>query len=172
MPQLLDLLLFLVPIYVANSSPVVLGGGMPLDMGAKLSDGNRLFGDGKTVRGFVAGTLAGTVAGGAVALAYPLPFFASPSVQFAGAFVLAFGTLAGDALGSFIKRRAGVGWGRPFILDTIMFLIVSLVLVYPLVVASELYQPLNVAFFVVLTLILHPLTNMLANRAGLKNVPW
>ncbi len=172
MPQLLDLLLFLVPVYVANSSPVVLGGGMPLDMGAKLGDGHRLFGDGKTVRGFIAGTLAGTVAGGAVALAYPLPFFPSPAVQFAGSFVLAFGTLAGDALGSFVKRRAGVAWGRPFILDTIMFLIVSLVLVYPLSIAGELYQPLNILFFVALTLILHPLTNMLANRAGLKNVPW
>jgi CDP-2,3-bis-(O-geranylgeranyl)-sn-glycerol synthase len=170
--QLLDLLLFLVPIYIANSSPVVLGGGAPLDMGATLPDGKRLFGDGKTMRGFVAGTLAGTVAGGAVALAYPLPFFYSAQSQFVAAFILAFGTLLGDALGSFIKRRAGVGWGRPFVLDTIMFLIVALILVYPLTNAGALYTLLNLSFFVVLTLILHPLTNMLANRAGLKNVPW
>ncbi len=172
MPQLLDLLLFLFPIYIANSSPVVLGGGAPLDFGVTMSDGRRVFGDGKTIRGFAAGTLAGTVAGGLVAIFYQLPFFYSAQAQFMAAFVLSFGTLSGDAIGSFIKRRAGVGWGRPFILDTIMFLIVSLVLVYPLAVAPALYTPLNLAFFIVLTMILHPLTNMLANRAGLKNVPW
>ena len=172
MSQLVELLLFLVPIYIANSSPVVLGGGMPLDMGATLSDGKRVFGDGKTLRGFVAGTLAGTVAGGVVAIVYPLPYFYSSQTQFVAAFVLAFGTLAGDALGSFIKRRSGVGSGRPFVLDTIMFLIVALVLVYPLTNAGALYTTLNVAFLVLLTLIIHPVTNMLANRAGLKNVPW
>lgn len=171
MAGLLDLLLFLVPIYVANSSPVVLGGGAPLDLGLSLSDGKRVLGDGKTIRGFVAGTLAGTVAGGLVSLYYPLPFFDSQLGQFLAAFVLSFGTLAGDALGSFVKRRSGVGSGRPFILDTIMFLVVALVLVFPLA-RSELYAPINLLFFIVLTLILHPATNMLANRAGLKNVPW
>ncbi|MDD5171813.1 MAG: CDP-2,3-bis-(O-geranylgeranyl)-sn-glycerol synthase [Candidatus ainarchaeum sp.] len=171
MDQLLDLLIFLIPIYVANSSPVVLGGGMPLDFGLKLPDGKRLLGDGKTIRGFIGGTLAGTVAGGIAAMIYPLPFFATPTLQFYAAFVLAFGTLLGDATGSFIKRRFGVGSGKPFFLDTITFLIVALLLVYPLVSLS-LYDPLNLAFFVVLTLIIHPLTNFLANRAGLKNVPW
>ncbi|HSB47448.1 MAG TPA: CDP-2,3-bis-(O-geranylgeranyl)-sn-glycerol synthase [Candidatus Bilamarchaeum sp.] len=171
MATLMDLLLFLVPIYVANSSPVVLGGGAPLDLGRSFSDGRRLFGDGKTIRGFVAGTLAGTVAGGIVALLYPLPFFDSPSAQFMASFVLSFGTLSGDALGSFLKRRAGVASGKPFILDTITFLIVAIILVIPLA-RAELFEPLNMIFFVVLTLILHPMTNMLANKAGLKNVPW
>ncbi|MEW6721796.1 MAG: CDP-2,3-bis-(O-geranylgeranyl)-sn-glycerol synthase [Candidatus Micrarchaeota archaeon] len=172
MVQFLDLLIFLIPIYVANSSPVVLGGGAPLDFGAVMGDGKRVLGDGKTIRGFFGGTLAGTVAGGLVVLAYPLPFYASPGMQFTGAFILAFGTLAGDSLGSFLKRRAGVGSGRPFVLDTIMFLIVALALAFPFVRAGELYQPVNLLFFAILTLILHPLTNMLANRAGLKNVPW
>jgi CDP-2,3-bis-(O-geranylgeranyl)-sn-glycerol synthase len=171
MATVLDLLLFLVPVYVANSSPVVLGGGTPLDFGKNYSDGRRVFGDGKTLRGFVAGTLAGTAAGGVAALYYQLPFFDSPSSQFIAAFVLSFGTLLGDALGSFIKRRAAVSSGRPFILDTIMFLIVALIFVFPLA-RPELYDSLNLIFFAVLTLILHPMTNMLANKAGLKNVPW
>lgn len=171
MASLLELLLFLVPVYVANSSPVVLGGGCPLDLGRKCLDGNRVLGEGKTMRGFAGGVLAGTVAGGIVALLYPLPFFAGPQAQFLAAFVLAFGTLLGDAAGSFIKRRAGVASGRPFVLDTIMFLIVSLAVVFPLA-GPSLYEPLNLAFFAVLTLVLHPLTNLLANKAGLKNVPW
>ncbi|MFH0737842.1 MAG: CDP-2,3-bis-(O-geranylgeranyl)-sn-glycerol synthase [Candidatus Micrarchaeota archaeon] len=171
MAELFDLLVFLIPIYIANSSPVVLGGGAPLDLGATLRDGKRLLGDGKTIRGFVGGTLAGTAAGGLAAIFYRLPFFADAQLQFVAAFVLSFGTLSGDALGSFVKRRFGVGSGRPFFLDTIMFLIVALVLVYPLALPS-LFEPYNLAFFALLTLIIHPLTNMLANKAGLKNVPW
>lgn len=170
--QLLDLLIFLIPVYVANSSPVVLGGGMSLDLGMNFTDGRRIFGNGKTIRGFVAGTLAGTVAGGIVAFVFPLPFFSSNMIQFISGLALAFGALTGDALGSFIKRRVGIGSGRPFILDTITFLIVALILVYPFSNVAELYQPLNLLFLIVLTLILHPLTNIIANRVGLKSVPW
>jgi CDP-2,3-bis-(O-geranylgeranyl)-sn-glycerol synthase len=171
MNQILDLLIFLIPIYIANSSPVVLGGGAPLDLDNTLPDGERILGNGKTVRGFVAGTLAGTFAGGLVSLVYLLPFFPSPLIQFTAAFFLSFGTMTGDALGSFMKRRMHVGSGRPFVLDTIMFLIVALVFVVPFASAA-LYQPLNLLFFLILTLILHPLTNYLANKAGLKSVPW
>jgi len=171
MSGLLDLLVFLIPIYIANSSPVVLGGGAPLDFGATLGDGRRLLGDSKTVRGFIGGVLAGTVAGGILALLYPLPFFPDGAAQFIAGFALSFGALAGDALGSFAKRRAGVESGKPFVPDTVMFLIVALAFAFPFT-SLELYAPPNLLFFAVLTMVLHPLTNMLANRAGLKKVPW
>ncbi|MFH0884824.1 MAG: CDP-2,3-bis-(O-geranylgeranyl)-sn-glycerol synthase [Candidatus Micrarchaeota archaeon] len=171
MEQLLDLLLFLLPIYIANSSPVVLGGGAPLDFNIHLPDGHRALGDGKTIRGFIGGTLAGTVAGGIVAAFYLLPFFPDPATQFLASFVLAFGTLLGDSIGSFIKRRAGVQSGMPFVLDTIAFLVVALLLVVP-IANARLYDITNLLFFAILTLVLHPLTNMLANKAGLKKVPW
>lgn len=171
MEPLIDLLLFLLPIYVANSSPVVLGGGTPLDFGLRCPDGKRVLGDGKTIRGFVGGTLAGTAAGGIVAAICLLPFFPDPQTQFIAGFVLAFGTLLGDSLGSFIKRRAGVESGMPFVLDTIAFLIVALALVLPLATPA-LFDIANLLFFAILTLILHPLMNLLANKAGLKKVPW
>ncbi|VVC03525.1 CDP-archaeol synthase [Candidatus Bilamarchaeum dharawalense] len=168
---ILDLLIFLIPIYIANSSPVVLGGGMPLDLGYRLGDNKRIFGDGKTIRGFIGGTLAGTVAGALVANYYQLPFFADARIQFMAGFALALGTLCGDACGSFIKRRFGVDSGKPFLLDTMMFIIIALVFVTPFA-KDELFTPLNLLFFLVLTVILHPLANMLANRVGLKKVPW
>ncbi len=171
MAQVIDLLLFLIPIYIANSSPVVLGGGEPLDLGIILGDGKRLFGEGKTIRGFIGGVAAGTVAGGLLSIFYILPFFLSGSNQFIGAFLLSFGALSGDALGSFIKRRSGIDSGKPFIIDTVLFLLIGLILVFPFVNQS-LYEIPNLAFFIVLTMILHPLTNILANKAGLKNVPW
>lgn len=165
------LLLVLIPIYVANSVPVVLGGGPPLDFNKNFFDGRRLLGDGKTIRGFIAGVICGSLAGVFIADFYHVPFFADKKAQVFGAIALSFGTMIGDSLGSFIKRRAGVGNGKPFLLDTVFFLIVALVFAYPFA-APEMYAPENLLFFFGLTVILHPLTNFFANRAGLKNVPW
>ncbi len=172
--QLIDvfnLLIFLIPSYIANSSPVVLGGGEPLDLGRKLGDGQRIFGDGKTIRGFVGGVLSGTVSGGIVAIFYHLPFFTDPQTQFIAGFLLAFGTLFGDAVGSFIKRRSKTAPGRPFILDSVSFIFFALLFAYPFT-SGTLYALPNLMFFLLLTLIIHPLTNALANKLGLKNVPW
>ncbi|MBN1169818.1 CDP-2,3-bis-(O-geranylgeranyl)-sn-glycerol synthase [Candidatus Micrarchaeota archaeon] len=166
---MLDLLVFLIPAYIANSSPVVLGGGAPLDFGIKLN-GKRILGEGKTIRGFAGGTLAGATAGIIVAWFYPLPFFASMEQQMAGALMLALGTLVGDSLGSFLKRRLGMESGSPFFPDTFIFLIVALAFAWPFV--QDLYSPFNLVFFFGLTIILHPAANFLANRAGLKKVPW
>ena len=43
---------YILPAYLANATPVLLGGGKPLDLGLKWLDGERLFGDHKTFRGF------------------------------------------------------------------------------------------------------------------------
>lgn len=171
MQEVFVLLVFLIPIYIANSAPVVLGGGTPIDFGTVLHDGRRVLGQGKTIRGFIGGVLAGTVAGGIIAAVYQLPYFAGPSEQFLAGFLLSLGTMAGDSFGSFAKRRMNIGSGKPFWPDTVLFLVVALLLVYPFA-APELYQPFNIIFFLLLTVVLHPLTNALANRMGLKKVPW
>ena len=44
-----DAILFIIPAYVANSIPVVMGGGPPLDGGRMWKDGKRILGDGKTI---------------------------------------------------------------------------------------------------------------------------
>ncbi|MBU0533101.1 CDP-2,3-bis-(O-geranylgeranyl)-sn-glycerol synthase [Candidatus Micrarchaeota archaeon] len=169
--DILVLLLFLIPIYIANSAPVILGGGKALDLGTNFLDGRRILGNGKTIRGFIGGVLAGTVFGGFVALAYQLPFFTGPFEQFIAAFIVSLGTMTGDSLGSFLKRRLNIESGKPFWPDTILFLIVALLFAFPFV-NSALYQPFNVIFFLMLTIVMHPLTNALANKFGLKKVPW
>jgi CDP-2,3-bis-(O-geranylgeranyl)-sn-glycerol synthase len=115
--------------------------------------------------------LAGTVAGVIVAYLYALPFFAGTQEQAIAAFLLSFGALSGDAAGSFMKRRMGIASGKPFIPDTVIFLLVALIFVLP-VAEPALYEAGNMAFFIILTMVLHPLTNALANKAGLKSVPW
>lgn len=51
-------LLFIVPAYLSNAGMVIVGGGRPIDGGKVLKDGRRLFGDHKTVKGFIFGPLA------------------------------------------------------------------------------------------------------------------
>jgi len=169
---MLGFILFVLPAYIANAVPVILGGGTPLDFKRKCKlDGRRFFGDSKTLRGFIAGVSGGTVSAGILTFFYPLPFFPDGKTQFIAGFALALGTMVGDALGSFIKRRMKVEAGKPFLLDNIFFLVIALIFAYPFT-SSEVYQPLPIAFLLILTFILHPLTNFLANRFGLKKVPW
>ncbi|MEM4360168.1 MAG: CDP-2,3-bis-(O-geranylgeranyl)-sn-glycerol synthase [Candidatus Bilamarchaeaceae archaeon] len=169
--NVISLLVFLIPIYIANSSPVLLGGGTPLDLGKNFIDGKRLLGNGKTIRGFIAGIVCGTLAGILIADFYSLEFFSTKEAQMFGALALSFGTMAGDSLGSFVKRRFGVDSGKPFLLDSMVFLALALLFVYPFV-NSALYAFENLAFMFVLTILLHPATNFIANKLGLKNVPW
>ena len=168
--DLLALIIFIIPCYVANAAPVLLGGGQPLDFGANFSDGRRILGDAKTVRGFAGGVAAGMVAAGVLALYVPLPFFANAWVQFLSGTLLSFGALLGDALGSFIKRRMAIEPGKPFFLDQLGFIVIGLVLAYP--VSSSAYSLEMAAFIVVLSYVLHIATNAAANRFGLKSVPW
>ena len=82
-------------------------------------------------------------------------------------FLLGFGALLGDALGSFIKRRMGIGRGKPApILDQLDFIIVALILV-SLVVELNL---LCVVLAIILTLFIHLIANTGAYLLGMKDV--
>ena len=48
---LVTVFFIVVPAYMANGFALLLGGGKPLDCGKKFSDGRRIFGEGKTVKG-------------------------------------------------------------------------------------------------------------------------
>lgn len=168
--DVLSLLIFILPCYIANAAPVLLGGGAPMDFGAKLADGRRILGDAKTLRGFAGGVAAGTVAGGALAVFLPLPFFAGAWEQFLSGFLLSLGALFGDAAGSFVKRRMGMEPGKPFALDQAGFIIMGLIFAYP--VAHAIYSAEGIVFLLAISWLLHLSTNVAANRFGLKRVPW
>lgn len=171
MDTILELLLFILPAYFANAVPVLLGGGTPLDFGKSLSDGERIFGNGKTIRGFIAGVAAGTMVAALLALNIRIGFFDSAHAQFFAGFGLAFGTMIGDALGSFAKRRMHFKPGKPFLPDSIIFVLVALLFAYPFT-DKALYSIFNIGFLLLLTVVMHPLSNFIANRTGLKKVPW
>ena len=86
---------------MSNGIPVLFPGRTPIDLGQKHDDGNRFFGPGKTIRGFIAGVLVGTLSGILLALIWPafLPVL-SFNEKAELSFLLAFGAMAGDLLGS------------------------------------------------------------------------
>jgi CDP-2,3-bis-(O-geranylgeranyl)-sn-glycerol synthase len=158
MDEIIKLFIFILPAYIANATPVLLGGGAKMDFGRNFKDGKRLLGDGKTWRGFFSGVLAGTLAG----------FFLNSTKL---GFLLAFGALVGDTLGSFIKRRIGIAGGKPsFALDQLMFLFVALAFAYPLL--PPFVDIYGAAFLTVLTYVMHVLANLFAHKMGWKKVPW
>jgi CDP-2,3-bis-(O-geranylgeranyl)-sn-glycerol synthase len=168
----------MLPAYVPNNVAVLAGGGRPIDAGRTMG-GRRLLGDGKTWRGTAAGTLAGTgLALGLTAVAaqaselvgYPLPAFP----LFAG-LGLAFGAMLGDIGASFLKRRTGRERGASFPgLDQLDFVVGALfcaVLFAPSWTLATFSLPIVVAVLVV-TPLLHVVTNVIAYLIGAKNEPW
>ncbi len=154
-------ILYILPAYVANGAPVIFGGGAPLDLGKKIS-GKRIFGDHKTIRGLIAGLLAGILVG-AIESAY-LPYMLYIGIA------LSVGTHVGDLLGSFVKRRLGLRPGASaFLLDQYTFVIVALLLALPLGNLPNVY---GIIFILIITGILHKLTNIGAHMLRLKNVSW
>jgi CDP-2,3-bis-(O-geranylgeranyl)-sn-glycerol synthase len=169
------LVLYILPSYFANSVPVVLGGGAPIDGKRKMPDKQRVFGDGKTIRGFFSGVAAGTLVGAAEGLLLPGTqwdiYCSGLQTYILAGFLLGLGTMAGDLVGSFIKRRQGISQGKPsLITDQLMFLLFALLFSYPL--ASHLLSLEAVLFLSVLTYFVHVGANAIAHRLGLKRVPW
>ncbi|MBS3815025.1 MAG: CDP-2,3-bis-(O-geranylgeranyl)-sn-glycerol synthase [Hadesarchaea archaeon] len=147
---------FILPAYFANSVPILAKGSTPLDMKRKLSDGERIFGSGKTFRGFILGLLAGLGIG---VLQNRLMI----------GLLLALGALLGDLTGSFVKRRIGLTQGEfaPF-LDQLDFVVGGILIV-------SLINPLTwrtILVILIITIPIHLLTNFLGYKLGLKSRPY
>ncbi len=171
-------LYFILPAYFSNGAGLVFGGGMPVDFGKSDKNGVRWIGDGVTWKGLIGGTLIGIITGIIQGLVAPYilsnfgqfittPIITNVSEGILIGFLLGFGALLGDALGSFLKRRLGIGRGKPApILDQLDFLIVALILVSFVVKLDLLF----IILAIVLTLIIHLLANTFAYLLGLKDV--
>ena len=146
---------------MANAAPLLLGGGSPLDRGRNFLDGERILGAQKTVRGLFAGIIAGSVIG-----------IAESPVDgrlLLGGFMIALGTVLGDLLGAFFKRRIRIKPGSPLpIVDQLDFVFGGLIL-------GQLVFPLNwwsVLIVVLVTPPIHLGTNYGAYLLGIKRTQW
>ena len=182
----LAVLWVILPSYIANAfATLPRGRGPPMDFGRTWCDGRRILGPSKTWSGFLFAGFAAMpfclLEAWLILLAPPnlklVPVLA-PSVAAAVplAAILTFGAMAGDALGSFVKRRLGRESGaRTLLLDQLPFVLVPIAIglvVYPGLFVSVFVRWEAVIWLLVYTLGLHAAFNWVGFKAGLKKVPW
>jgi len=166
----------MLPAYLPNPVAAALGGGRPIDGGRCWRDGRRIFGDGKTVRGFVAGIAGGLVIG-------LLQIFIQshvgsgliPEHTLMSITLLAVGALLGDLAKSFLKRRKGVERGEKWPVadqfDLVIGAFILLLIFDPKWLFSAITIPIAIAILI-LTPVLHRGTNVIGYVLGIKDVPW
>ncbi len=149
---------------------------IPVDLGHKWK-GKRIFGQNKTYRGFLFGILY------AIIIVYvqnilfmdfasfrhiSLIDYSSVNVILLG-FLFGFGTLFGDLIESFFKRRRGIRSGQPWIpwdqLDMVIGALIFLSIVY--------VPPISVVVFLIIAVpILHVATKRTGYYLGINKEKW
>lgn len=164
---------FFLPAGVANMAPVLANKipGLnrwttPLDFG-KSFQGRRIFGDNKTWRGVVFGTVLAAIVGW-----FQYRFFGTnpESTWFlmGAAAAMGFGALLGDAIESWVKRRRGIAAGEKWVpFDQTDFIIGGLVCVLPFVRP----QFSQIIMIFVIYFGLHIVVSYIGYLTGLKKKP-
>jgi CDP-2,3-bis-(O-geranylgeranyl)-sn-glycerol synthase len=155
-------LCIIVPMYCTNGAPVIFGRGTPIDFGRSFSDGERILGDHKTIRGFVSGLIIGFV------VALFESYFVSPRLFFV-AILVSVGALLGDLAGAFVKRRFRIKPGAPLPgVDQLDFVVGAILVV------STIFQ-ITVGSLLIIILVTPPIhlaTNIGAYLLRLKSNYW
>jgi CDP-2,3-bis-(O-geranylgeranyl)-sn-glycerol synthase len=141
-----------------NLGAVLFAGATPLDGGLTLG-GSRLLGAGKTVRGAAGGLLVATMIG------------LTASVTLSVALLVASCAMAGDLLGSFVKRRLGRERGAP------LLLLDQLDALLPVTLVEWRWHVLDLSLLALAALavsvfLIQLAGNYLLYRMGKKAVPW
>ncbi|MEM0006161.1 MAG: CDP-2,3-bis-(O-geranylgeranyl)-sn-glycerol synthase [Ignisphaera sp.] len=169
----LNLVWIVLPAYIANGTPVIVAKILsmlnlrkhPIDFGKHLFDGKRVFGDSKSWEGLSIGLLMGILTG------YIQYMLIRNEIYLYRGFTLSFGALMGDLIGAFIKRRLGIEPGNPLpILDQLLFIIIA-------IATTQFFNYIELSiiewtYILMITLVLHVVTNCIAYLLKLKSVPW
>ena len=174
----------MLPALIPNSAAVLFGGGRPMDLGRSWR-GKRILGDGKTWRGFFGGALSGTAFGLiGIGLASILGTestwgFGEWPWSLCVVLSLSFGSMIGDSVGSFVKRRLDIGRGaKAPVLDQYNFVAGAILLVLAFRAGWFLDHYLDgngiygLVLFLALVPLLHRGVNIIGYKLGKKNVPW
>ena len=175
----------LLPAYFANMAPVWLAKlgwlkflDKPIDGGRKLGS-DYLFGPNKTWRGLTAGVIVAVIVTAIQAALLSYPALAAISLLDYRHYFLLFGSLAGlgallgDLAKSLIKRRLNIAAGRPWpVFDQLDFVTGFFCFTYWF--TPWLVQPSGSVILTcfLITLLLHPLANIIGYLLGLKKVWW
>lgn len=159
------------PIFVAHI-PIIKRWSYPLDFYQKINKA-RIFGDHKTIRGFVSGIIFGILTSvllfklsSNVTTILPSWYFSTNPIALG--FLLSFGALFGDAVKSFFKRRANIVPGKTWIpFDQVDYIVGGLLL-------SSAIHALNIIQYVLIIIIwvsIHVLSTHIGFFLHLKDQP-
>lgn len=158
------------PAMAANGAPVFIKRGTPVDLGRFFIDGRRIFGDGKTYEGFLIGLVFGT----GVGAIYSLVFNNSTFIIYG--LISSLGSLVGDMVGAFIKRRLGLPRGYPApVLDQLGFYLFATLFIKIFSLDRMVGYDIDLKVFIagaLLVFILHVATNWGAYKLRIKSVPY
>lgn len=163
----------MIPAYVPNSAAAVFGGGTPMDFGKNFGDGRRIFGSGKTWRGFFGGVLSGIIFG--ILLIFIGDYFGFVIHTYLSVVLLAFGALLGDLVKSFFKRRLNKESGEEWLIADQYDLVVGsllLVLIFDYEWTITNITWLVFIWILIITPLLHRGANIIGYIIGVKKVPW
>lgn len=167
---------FILPAYIANSSPVIGGGGTPIDFGKKMPDGEPILGPGKTWRGAFVGIAAAVMVAGVqdyLQNHFDLSNYGLITMSFQLGFLLGLGAIVGDSVKSFFKRRFKIKRGAEWpLLDQLDFIAGALLFSMLSEAASSYLNWKVVLFLLIITPITHRAANIFAFKTHLKKVPW
>jgi len=127
--QVFNAIFFVMPTLIANVTPMLFGGGLPMDFRKNFFDGKRILGNNKTIRGFAAGFIAGFLMGLFSRWLLLTQVGVSYNIPITNGFLQGLGAVTGDVVGSFIKRRMNIkSGGSLIVMDQIGFMIFGLLL--------------------------------------------
>ncbi|BAB59329.1 hypothetical protein [Thermoplasma volcanium GSS1] len=173
-------IILFVPALIANSGAVLTGGYFVLDRGKNFIDGRRILGDGKTLSGYLGGSFIGIVSGVIIywisyATHFILGNYGSIALSIEIPAVMAFGSLTGDILGSFVKRRIGIkSGGKGGLLDQWPFALVAFLFLFLMERPFFLHYYFFAGIIVILAIVppLHRAVNIIGYKLHKKDVPW
>lgn len=179
MSLILQTLYLILPAYLGNASATLSGRwkflNTPLDHGQKINS-DFILGPNKTYRGTLICLIVALLTVWLQYLLYPTAFFQKISLIDYGqiawpilGILAGIGTAGGDILASFIKRRLSIKITGPMpVLDQLDFVVGFLALTVALID----YTWPTIITALILTVIIHPLSNVIAYKLKLKKVWW
>jgi CDP-2,3-bis-(O-geranylgeranyl)-sn-glycerol synthase len=176
----LNIFYLLFPVFAANMAPqiasrlgILKSFDRPVDFGKSVF-GKRIFGENKTLRGFIVGVGFSIVI---AFLQYILDFQGIVKIEKLSGlgqfllfgFLAGFGALLGDLIESFFKRQLGIKAGRPFVpFDQIDYIIGFLF--FTSIVVEWGWK--EIVFAILCGLFLNPIVNFLAYILKVKKTYW
>jgi len=169
---MIDGLWFIFPAYFASSSAVIFGkiSKKPLDLNKNFIDGRRIFGENKTIAGFIGAVLFGTVIAciqSNLEILFNLNFGLSMSPTLG--FFVSLGGMCGDLGNSFLKRRLKIKEGTKFFpMDQLNLAIGGLI--FGAFITTPSFN--GIIFMLFITIIMHILFNWIAYKLRFKSTAW